>query len=135
MTESLSLSRACAGWLAAGEPVALVSVAVAKGSTPRESGARMLVRERTSLGTIGGGRLEFEAIAEARRMLAGGDAQAELLVPLGPEIGQCCGGHVALRLRRMDSAALAELSAAEAAEAEILPRVLLFGAGHASLMV
>jgi xanthine dehydrogenase accessory factor len=51
------LTRACEGWLAAGEPMALVSVTAAKGSTPRESGARMLVTPRASTGTIGGGRL------------------------------------------------------------------------------
>jgi xanthine dehydrogenase accessory factor len=124
------LARACEAWLAAGEAVALVSVAIAKGSTPRESGARMLVTSRTSIGTIGGGRLEHEAIARARLLLAAGEATAELLLPLGPEIGQCCGGHVTLSLRHMDAPGLAELAAAEATEAETLPSVLLFGAGH-----
>ncbi len=128
MTEFLT--RVCEDWLAAGEPVALVSVAVAKGSTPRESGARMLVTERASAGTIGGGRLEYEAIGRARALLAAGEVRAELLMPLGPEIGQCCGGHVTLRLRRMDPPGLAELATAEAAEARKLPSVLLFGAGH-----
>lgn len=128
MTEFLT--RVCEDWLAAGEPVALVSVAVAKGSTPRESGAQMLVTERASAGTIGGGRLEYEAIGRARALLAAGEVRAELLMPLGPEIGQCCGGHVTLRLRRMDPPGLAELATAEAAEARKLPSVLLFGAGH-----
>jgi xanthine dehydrogenase accessory factor/xanthine dehydrogenase large subunit len=116
--------------LAAGEPVALVSVAAAKGSTPRERGARMLVAARTSVGTIGGGRLEHEAINRARALLATGEVLVELDVPLGPAIGQCCGGHVTLSLRRVEATILAELAAEEAAKADILPAVLLFGAGH-----
>ena len=51
-------------------------------------------------------------------------------MPLGPEIGQCCGGHVTLSLRRMDPPAVAELAATETAESGSLPSVLLFGAGH-----
>ncbi len=124
------LARVCEDWRAAGEPVALVRVAVAEGSTPRESGARMLVSGRSSAGTIGGGRLEYEAIARARALLASDERQAQLSMPLGPEIGQCCGGHVTLDLRRIDAPALAELAAAESEEARSLPGVLLFGAGH-----
>ena len=52
--------------LAAGVPVVLAEVAVAKGSTPREAGAAMLVTADACLGTIGGGRLEWEATARAR---------------------------------------------------------------------
>ena len=122
-----SLARAAEGLLAAGEPAALVSVVIARGSTPREGGARMLVTAAASLGTIGGGRLEHEAIAQARALLAAGKVRTELDMPLGPEIGQCCGGHVTLSLRRVEPLILAELAAAEAAT---LPSVLLFGAGH-----
>mgnify|MGYP000491057118 CR=1 FL=1 len=56
--------------LAAGQDVVLVTVARTQGSVPREAGASMLVgRERTAL-TIGGGHLEWQAIAHARRRLA-----------------------------------------------------------------
>ena len=37
------------------------------GSTPREVGAEMFVTPTGSTGTIGGGRLEFDAIARARQ--------------------------------------------------------------------
>jgi xanthine dehydrogenase accessory factor/xanthine dehydrogenase large subunit len=51
-------------------------------------------------------------------------------LPLGPELGQCCGGFVSLRLRRADAALCAELEALEERERAKLPLVLLFGAGH-----
>ena len=83
-----------------------------------------------AIGTIGGGRLEWEALAQARKLLAGGQAEAWVEIPLGPAVGQCCGGHVRIRLRRAGARELAELEAAEAAAEAALPTVLLFGAGH-----
>ena len=56
--------------IAAGDKAVLVTVAEAKGSTPRESGAKMLVRERDIVGSVGGGQLELLAIDEARRTMA-----------------------------------------------------------------
>jgi xanthine dehydrogenase accessory protein XdhC len=90
----------------------------------------MLVTGSASFGTVGGGRLEWEAIARARQLLKTGEAGARLEMPLGPAVGQCCGGHVVLALRRADEAVLAELTAAEAAADAGKPVVLLFGAGH-----
>lgn len=116
--------------LAAGEPTALVSVAEAKGSTPREAGVSFLVTAERSFGTIGGGRLEWEAIAQARALLVSGETSARLDLPLGPAVGQCCGGHVTLELRRAGPAELARLEAEEQAAAARLPEVRLFGAGH-----
>ena len=112
-------------------PVVLVTVAEAKGSTPREAGAAMLVTAERSFGTIGGGRLEWEGIAHARALLAERRSrELRVELPLGPAVGQCCGGHVGLHLRRAADAELAELEAAEAAADGRLPVVLLFGAGH-----
>jgi xanthine dehydrogenase accessory protein XdhC len=116
--------------LAEGVPAALVTVAVAKGSTPREAGAAMLVTADAAFGTIGGGRLEWEGIARARELLASGASQAVAELPLGPSVGQCCGGHVTLALRRAGATELAALETAEAEAAAALPSVLLFGAGH-----
>lgn len=117
-------------WLGRGEGAVLVTIAEARGSTPREAGARMLVGRGAAVGTVGGGRLEWEAVETARRMLSGGDTVSELDMPLGPALGQCCGGHVTLRLERADAGTAARLEADERAEAERRPRVLLFGAGH-----
>jgi xanthine dehydrogenase accessory factor len=116
--------------LADAAPAVLVRVAVARGSTPREAGVGMLVTATAAHGTIGGGRLEWDAILRARELLAGDEIRATLEVPLGPASGQCCGGHVTLSLVRASAAELAELEAAAAAERAGWPLVLLFGAGH-----
>lgn len=79
-----------------------VVVASTKGSAPREAGAAMLVGRESVSGTIGGGALEFAAIAHARGILeavadVGPGSQRELLdYPLGPALSQCCGGYVRL---------------------------------------
>jgi xanthine dehydrogenase accessory factor len=112
------------------EPVVLVRVIRAKGSTPREAGVSMLVTAASLHGTIGGGRMEWDAIVRARALLAGEESAVMLEIPLGPASGQCCGGHVTLSLARAGIAELAELEAAAAAERAGWPLVLLFGAGH-----
>ncbi len=78
----------------------LVTIDSFEGSSPREVGAWMLVLAGQVHGTVGGGNLEFQAIAYARQLLAGGqlDRADELRrYPLGPSLGQCCGGVVHLR--------------------------------------
>lgn len=107
-----------------------VEVSAARGSTPREAGTWMLVSSDGLFGTIGGGRLEMMAIEEARSLLSGGKTAGSMTVPLGPEIGQCCGGNVALDLRRMDVPSAAELIAERRKQDAMLPDVLVFGAGH-----
>ncbi len=77
-------------------PVCRVVVVEARGSTPREAGAAMLVWAKGQHGTIGGGALEFDAALSARRMLEEGRAQSLTAKPLGPALGQCCGGAVTL---------------------------------------
>jgi xanthine dehydrogenase accessory factor len=126
------LAPALRAMLQRGEPAALVTVANARGSTPREPGARMLVGPATAIGTIGGGRLEWDAISRARALAVDQALPTETTidVPLGPAIGQCCGGHVTLRLERADAAVLTRIEAEEHAASASLPRVLLFGAGH-----
>ena len=108
----------------------LVEVTEAKGSTPREAGAWMIVARQGEIGTIGGGQLEFLAIQRAREALASGEAAAALDIPLGPEIGQCCGGRVAIGMRMIDDDVARALRAqAEADYARRTP-VYVFGAGH-----
>ncbi len=116
--------------LAAGEPVVLVTVTGARGSTPRAAGARMAVAASAVHGTIGGGRMEFEAIQRARDMIADDAAADTIDMPLGPAVGQCCGGRVVLGLSRADASALAALAAAEERERQQAPRIMVFGAGH-----
>ncbi len=88
---------------------AMVTVAAAKGSVPREAGARLVVQpDGGFFGTIGGGTLEWKAIAIAQAMLGrAGDGMAELRpFVLGPDMGQCCGGQVDLLFEVMTVAAL-----------------------------
>ncbi len=82
--------------IAAHGPVARVVIAGIEGSSPREAGAAMLVWAGGQSGTIGGGALEYQAAERARAQLARGGARALVRVPLGPAIGQCCGGAVTL---------------------------------------
>lgn len=125
-----SLSTTLSNWLTLDEPAIFVTVAEARGSTPREEGAGMLVGREACTGTVGGGRLEWTAIATARRMLEDGSAAETLDLALGPATGQCCGGHVVLRLERADAATLAALQERERRALEARPTLLLFGAGH-----
>ena len=98
---------ALAARLAHGEAAALVTVAHTVGSTPREAGATMLVGARRSLGSIGGGQLEWLATSAARALLEVGGPPRLMRLALGPSLGQCCGGIVWLALERItpDSAA------------------------------
>ena len=87
-------------------PQILVTVAKVVGSGPREAGAKMRVTSQHSFDTIGGGHLELRAIEIARQMLALPDdslaAQRRLeRFPLGPALGQCCGGVVHLAFERL----------------------------------
>ena len=75
----------------------LVTVIAVKGSAPRGAGTVMIVFEDALEGTIGGGRLEFEAIQQAHRMMSLNEAAiVRERYPLGDRLGQCCGGSVEL---------------------------------------
>lgn len=83
----------------ANTPAVLITVTEAKGFTPREAGVKMVVSADAQFGTIGGGALEFEAIAAARQLLAEAQtAPHKKDYPLGPKLAQCCGGHVSVLL-------------------------------------
>lgn len=104
-----------------------VCVHQTQGSAPREAGAWMAVFADAVFGTIGGGHLEFEAIAEARRRLAGGPGEPVRRYPLGPGLGQCCGGVVHLSYERV---AAGDLHTVRERLAARLAPVALFGGGH-----
>lgn len=89
---------------------ALVSVADSRGSTPREPGARLVVGADGSFrGTIGGGELEWQAIANARTALRAQRASVLLSrFTLGPDLGQCCGGTTRLLTEVLDASRLHE---------------------------
>jgi xanthine dehydrogenase accessory factor len=97
---------------------ALVSLVKAEGSSPRESGARMVVRPSGAFnGTIGGGALEWEALEAARLALKGGRGPAlRRIVSLGPDLAQCCGGRVQWLIETFDARDAGDLAALAAAE-------------------
>ena len=80
--------------------VVRVSVIAVDGSAPRGVGTFMMVTETTLEGTIGGGALENEALMASRHMLAEDEPSPWCRwvreYPLGPDLGQCCGGYVRL---------------------------------------
>lgn len=98
----------------AGEPGVVVTVTSVDGHTPQVVGAKMLVRaDGAIVGTIGGGRVEHEAIAVALETL---ETQRPRVVSyrLKAELGMCCGGQMELFVEPL----------------QIPQRLVLFGAGH-----
>jgi len=91
---------------------ALVTLARVEGSSPREAGARLVVRPSGGFqGTIGGGALEWVALAAAQAALKDGRGPASRRsLALGPELAQCCGGRVEWRIETFDQSDLADLA-------------------------
>ncbi|MFM9937678.1 MAG: xanthine dehydrogenase accessory protein XdhC [Novosphingobium sp.] len=113
--------------LVARGPVAMISVLATEGSAPRAAGTRMLVSAQGEHGTIGGGALEFRAVQQARSVLAHAPGTWRVQdYPLGPLLGQCCGGRVRLLVEHVDAGALGWLG--DAAEGRVLVSQLKHGA-------
>ena len=108
-------------------PAVLVTVQSTQGSVPRGPGTWMAVLADQLIGTIGGGNLEFQAMAEARALLAGAQGVKLVRYPLGPSLGQCCGGVVHLRFELLG---VADVNRLRADLAVVHPPVALFGGGH-----
>jgi xanthine dehydrogenase accessory factor len=99
---------------------ALISLVKVEGSSPREAGARMIVRPSGAFnGTIGGGALEWQALDAARMALAAGRGAVRVrTISLGPDLAQCCGGRVQWQIETFDirdAGELATLASAESA--------------------
>lgn len=104
--------------LESGADLVVVTVAAARGSVPGETGAKMLVtRDGVPHGTVGGGRIEARALAEAVELLES-NAEATRLVTwnLQKDIGMTCGGEMTLLFERL--------------AAKPPWHLVLFGAGH-----
>jgi xanthine dehydrogenase accessory factor len=106
---------------AEGEEAALVTIVSATGSTPREEGAKMLVKPDGSiLGTIGGGSLEAQVIEEAVKVIKQGKPKRlhmSLTAKEAEEVGMICGGELEVFIEPIPTS----------------PTLYLFGGGHISL--
>lgn len=96
--------------------VVRVLVAQLRGSAPREAGVSMLVDATEVIGTVGGGQLEWQAIAAARALLSATERSVRVQrLVLGADLAQCCGGVVELWIERFVPADRPLLAAALAA--------------------
>ena len=90
----------------------------------------MFISETDTLGTIGGGQLEYLVINHSKKMIAENIKKDILKISLGPEIGQCCGGKVEVSLLEMyekdKCLALNRFNKKD----KNLPHVYVMGAGH-----
>jgi xanthine dehydrogenase accessory factor len=104
-----------------GEEAALVTIVSATGSTPREEGAKMLVKpDGTIAGTIGGGSLEAQVIKEAVGVIKQGKPKRlhmSLTAKEAEEAGMICGGDLEVFIEPILTA----------------PTLYIFGGGHISL--
>ncbi len=117
--------------LASGEPCYLIELLQAKGSTPRDAGAKMIVGRKKIYGTIGGGSAEWVAVKAARGFISGSKFTEHQTITLGPEIDQCCGGSLDISYRLVDENIRNKFSKLEEVQPSI--EVLIFGAGHTGL--
>src|SRR5438128_10273738 len=88
-----------AGFMATETPLVTVTIVDTIGSVPQDRGAKMIVTaEGLRFGTVGGGKVETKAIAEARAMLSGGDGETTKFAQwnLQKDVGMTCGGVVKL---------------------------------------
>lgn len=99
-----------------GQSYVLITIIGVTGSTPRNSGTKMVVSQNNTFDTIGGGHLEYKAIKQAKKLLAENkDCQLIEHFQLGSQLGQCCGGNASI---------LFECFAANTIH------IAVFGAGH-----
>lgn len=119
-----------AEFLARADAIMQITLLAVQGSTPRDVGTDMFVTKDALYGTIGGGQLEYLAIDHARHMLSDGRSMDQLDIPLGPEIGQCCGGRVTLGFALLDAAKRENARAQSERDITNQPHFYIMGAGH-----
>mgnify|MGYP000195991386 CR=1 FL=1 len=120
MSDDREVFLAAAELIESGEPFVLITVVQAKGSTPRNAGARMIWRPSPinpspngASGTVGGGQFEHLVIDAARTCFEHRKSMLEHFV-LGADADQCCGGTLDVFLEYHGRPS----------------RVVIFGAGH-----
>lgn len=125
---------ALTGFLTAHRHVVAAVVIGTRGSTPRETGAVMLIHAEGSVGTVGGGSVEVDVLGRAREMLKAGTGSEWVDYPLGPDLDQCCGGNMRVAIGLVGQ----EWRPGRALwqDGPVLPddapvrQVMIYGAGH-----
>jgi xanthine dehydrogenase accessory factor len=96
-------------------PAIIITIIKTRGSSPAKSGTKLIVsEEKIEYGTIGGGKLEYQAIKDAKSLLKSNKTILTKEYPLGAAFGQCCGGSVELFMEVINTS----------------PVLYIFGAGH-----
>ncbi len=103
----------------------LITVTQTQGSVPRETGTWMVVKDDGIIGTLGGGNVEYQAIAHAKNFK--NELEKSKRFALGPSLGQCCGGVMDLSFERINESQLALLQTKQ--DVACKP-IALFGGGH-----
>ncbi|GAA5143998.1 xanthine dehydrogenase accessory protein XdhC [Thalassotalea piscium] len=115
-SETMNWNQASLKFSQQGKAYVLITIIGVSGSTPRNSGTKMVVCQGEAFDTIGGGHLEYKSIKQAHKLLAQNkDCQLIEHYQLGSQLGQCCGGSASI---------LFECFAANAIH------IAVFGAGH-----
>ena len=114
------------------ETVVLITIVNAKGSVPRNKNVKMVTSNNEQYGTIGGGELEYRAINEAINLINSFNVKEKNInYPLGPSLGQCCGGFITIRLKKFKNGLdLLEESNLKEDIISHNQNLYIFGAGH-----
>jgi xanthine dehydrogenase accessory factor len=115
---------------AAGKAAVVVTVAGIRGSAPREAGAKMIVTATETIGTIGGGQLEYQCAHVAVGMLGSNELPSTRRFPLGSAMGQCCGGVVDILFEPIDAHLPSWLSDLRALHGQRESATLITGIGE-----
>ena len=112
--------------------IILATIIKAKGSVPRNENVSMAVSSSKQYGTIGGGELEYQVIKESNDLLNNFDCNQKIIeLPLGPTLGQCCGGFVKIQLSKFKNGK--NLLLKHDLKEQIINQnqnLYIFGAGH-----
>ncbi len=112
------------------EFIVQASIVKTIGSSPRNEDTEMFISDLGSFGTIGGGQLEYMVIDHSRKMLTENIKKDILKIPLGPKIGQCCGGNVEVSLVIMSKKTKSLTLNSFNENYKTLPHVYVMGSGH-----
>ena len=131
----MTTARALSDFMNGPGAVASVRLTRVRGSSPRTAGTEMFVRADALWGTIGGGQLEHQCTHIAAGLLGGEEMPTTRRFPLGPALGQCCGGVVDVLFEPFGSGLPGWLRDLRALHGQRQPSVLVTATGSATKFV